>query len=143
MRNRIAMLIGAARLPMATPAAAQAPAYPDKPIRIVVPFPVGGIADTVGREIGRKLTETWGQFVVIRTPIARSTDAILPLPEPESCLSGQAAVPFDIARQGGLGAPKVVGGVRPIVHTGHGQVNRGHHRPRGLAQRAGDLHGVE
>jgi tripartite-type tricarboxylate transporter receptor subunit TctC len=65
MRKTIAMLIGAAMLPMATPAPAQAPTYPDKPIRIVVPFPVGGIADTFGREIGRKLTEAWGQPVLI------------------------------------------------------------------------------
>ena len=65
MRRTIAMLIGAAMLPMATPAAAQAPTYPDKPIHIVVPFPVGGVADTFGREIGRKLTEAWGQPVVI------------------------------------------------------------------------------
>jgi tripartite-type tricarboxylate transporter receptor subunit TctC len=65
MRKTLAMLIGAAMLPMATPASAQAPTYPDKPIRIVVPFPVGGIADTFGREIGRKLTEAWGQPVLI------------------------------------------------------------------------------
>jgi tripartite-type tricarboxylate transporter receptor subunit TctC len=65
MRKTIAMLIGAAMLPMAIPASAQAPNYPDKPIRIVVPFPVGGIADVFGREIGRKLTEAWGQPVVI------------------------------------------------------------------------------
>jgi tripartite-type tricarboxylate transporter receptor subunit TctC len=65
MRKAIAMLIGAAMLPMSTLAAAQAPTYPDKPIRIVVPFPVGGIADTFGREIGRKLTEVWGQPVLI------------------------------------------------------------------------------
>jgi tripartite-type tricarboxylate transporter receptor subunit TctC len=65
MRKTIAMLIGAAMLPIATPASAQAPTYPDKPIRIVVPFPVGGIADTFGREIGRKLTEAWGQPVLI------------------------------------------------------------------------------
>jgi len=65
MRKTIAMLIAAAMLPMAIPASAQAPNYPDKPIRIVVPFPVGGIADVFGREIGRKLTEAWGQPVVI------------------------------------------------------------------------------
>jgi tripartite-type tricarboxylate transporter receptor subunit TctC len=65
MRKTIAMLIAAAMLPMATLASAQAPAYPDKPIRIVVPFPVGGIADTFGREVGRKLTEAWGQPVLI------------------------------------------------------------------------------
>ena len=65
MRNTIAMLIGAAMLPMATPASAQAQSYPDKPIRIVSPFPVGGIADTFAREIGKKLTEAWGQPVVV------------------------------------------------------------------------------
>jgi len=65
MRKTITMLIGAAMLPMATLASAQAPAYPDKPIRIVVPFPVGGIADLFGREIAKKLTEAWGQPVVI------------------------------------------------------------------------------
>src|SRR6202162_5959993 len=65
MRKTIAMLIGAAMFPLATLASAQAPAYPDKPIRVVVPFPVGGVADTFGREIGRKLTESWGQPVLI------------------------------------------------------------------------------
>ena len=65
MRKTIAMLIAAVMLPIATPASAQAPTYPDKPIRIVVPFPVGGVADTFGREIGRKLTEAWGQPVVV------------------------------------------------------------------------------
>ena len=65
MRKTIAVLIAAVMLPMAIPASAQAPTYPDKPIRIVVPFPVGGVADTFGREIGRKLTEAWGQPVVI------------------------------------------------------------------------------
>ena len=56
MRNTITILIGVAMFPMATPAAAQALANPDKPIGIVVPFPVGGIADTFGREIGKRLT---------------------------------------------------------------------------------------
>ena len=65
MRKTIAMLIAGVMLPMATPASAQASTYPDKPIRIVVPFPVGGVADTFGREIGRKLTEVWGQPVVV------------------------------------------------------------------------------
>jgi tripartite-type tricarboxylate transporter receptor subunit TctC len=65
VRTTLAMLIGAAMFPMATSAPAQTPTYPDKPIRIVVPFPVGGVADTFGREIGKKLTEAWGQPVVI------------------------------------------------------------------------------
>ena len=65
MRKTIAMLLGAVMLPMSTLAAAQAPTYPDKPIRIVSPFPVGGIADTFAREIGKRLTEAWGQPVVV------------------------------------------------------------------------------
>jgi tripartite-type tricarboxylate transporter receptor subunit TctC len=39
--------------------------YPSKPIRLVVPFPAGGSLDVVARAIGQKLTEAWGQPVVI------------------------------------------------------------------------------
>src|SRR5712691_8527619 len=39
--------------------------YPAKPIRFVVPFPVGGIADVFARVIGAKLNEAWGQQVVV------------------------------------------------------------------------------
>ena len=40
-------------------------AYPNKPIRIVVPFPAGGTTDILARAAGQKLTEAWGQPVVI------------------------------------------------------------------------------
>ncbi|HVG05493.1 MAG TPA: tripartite tricarboxylate transporter substrate binding protein [Burkholderiaceae bacterium] len=46
-------------------ALAQTSSYPNKPIRIIVPFAIGGIADTFGRVIGIKLTEAWGQPVII------------------------------------------------------------------------------
>ncbi len=45
------------------PAAAQP--YPAKPIRIIVPFPAGGIADLYARLIGAQLGQTWGQPVVV------------------------------------------------------------------------------
>lgn len=40
-------------------------AFPDKPVRWIVPFPPGGAADIVSRLLGNKLTEMWGQQVVI------------------------------------------------------------------------------
>ncbi len=39
--------------------------YPAKPIRIIVPFPVGGIADLYSRLIGSRWTESWGQPVLV------------------------------------------------------------------------------
>ena len=45
--------------------AASAQAYPDKSVRIVVPYPPGGGADILARAIGQKLGAQWGQTVVI------------------------------------------------------------------------------
>ena len=39
--------------------------FPNKPIRIIVPFAAGGASDTLSRIIGKKLTEAWGQPVVV------------------------------------------------------------------------------
>ena len=44
------------------PALAQ---YPAKSVRIVVPYPPGGGTDQLGRPMAQKLTEKWGQTVVI------------------------------------------------------------------------------
>jgi tripartite-type tricarboxylate transporter receptor subunit TctC len=46
-------------------ACAQAQNYPAKPIRLVVPFPPAGSGDVVARMVGHKLTEAWGQQVVV------------------------------------------------------------------------------
>ena len=46
-------------------AAASAQQYPTKPIRLLVGFPPGGGTDIVGRVIGQKLSEWWGQQVVV------------------------------------------------------------------------------
>ena len=40
-------------------------AYPNKSIRILIPFPPGGSTDFLARGIGQKITEAWGQQVVL------------------------------------------------------------------------------
>jgi tripartite-type tricarboxylate transporter receptor subunit TctC len=39
--------------------------YPNKPIKLIVPFPAGGPTDTYARVIGQKLNEAWGQPVIV------------------------------------------------------------------------------
>jgi len=42
-----------------------AQSYPSRPVRLIVPFPAGSTPDIVGRALGQKLAEAWGQPVVI------------------------------------------------------------------------------
>ena len=46
-------------------AAAQAPRYPTRPVRMIVPLPPGGSTDIVARIVAQKYTEAWGQQVVV------------------------------------------------------------------------------
>ena len=41
------------------------PSYPDKPIKIIVPYTPGGFNDTLARTVGAKLQAAWGQPVVV------------------------------------------------------------------------------
>src|SRR3954463_679832 len=58
-----ALLAGLFNLGAIAPAAAQD--FPKGPVKIIIPFPPGGPTDTVGRLIGQKLQEAWGQPVLI------------------------------------------------------------------------------
>ncbi len=44
---------------------ASAPTYPSKPVRMLVPFPPGGGTDFIARLVGQKLTEMWGQQLIV------------------------------------------------------------------------------
>jgi tripartite-type tricarboxylate transporter receptor subunit TctC len=62
--HRLAVALLAVPL-IAFPIAATAQGFPAKPVRLVVPFPPGGSLDNVGRLLAQKLTEAWGQQVVV------------------------------------------------------------------------------
>ena len=59
-------------LVIAVPVAAQTD-YPSKPIRVVVPFPPGGATDLITRRIGERLTQRWGQPVVVENKPGANT----------------------------------------------------------------------
>lgn len=64
MRFALAVSAGSAAV-FATTTTIAAQTYPNKAIRIVVPFPPGGGADMTARPIAQKLSERWAQPVVI------------------------------------------------------------------------------
>lgn len=57
----LALLLGAA-LPQAT---AQAQGFPDRPVRLVIPYPAGGSLDVVGRAVAQRFQEISGQPLVL------------------------------------------------------------------------------
>lgn len=60
----IAFLPAAGALAQA-PAADAAQSYPNRAIRVIVPYPAGGTSDILIRLIGQKLTEKWGQQILV------------------------------------------------------------------------------
>ena len=63
-RKFLHLAAGAAALP-AFSSVAQAQAWPNRPVRLVVGFPAGGGADAAARIVAQRLSEVWGQQVVI------------------------------------------------------------------------------
>src|SRR5688500_20412845 len=62
-RRFLQLAAGIATVP-ALPGTAFAQAYPNRPIRLVVPFPPGGAFDTLGRPLAEKLKPALGTVVV-------------------------------------------------------------------------------
>jgi tripartite-type tricarboxylate transporter receptor subunit TctC len=59
---KVAVILASA-IALTQPVGAQP--YPNKPVRLVIAFPAGGSIDTLGRILAAKLSEEWGQTVVV------------------------------------------------------------------------------
>ena len=67
-RRRLLTIAAAGVLvPVLPTRSAQAQAWPNRFVRVIVPFAAGGATDVIARTIGQRLSEVWGQQVVIET----------------------------------------------------------------------------
>ena len=64
-RNFLHLAAGAAALPAMSSRLARAQVYPNRYVRLVVRFAVGGGGDALARPLANRLSEVWGQQVVI------------------------------------------------------------------------------
>ena len=80
-RSLALALAVAASAPFGSGSAANS--YPDQPIKIIVPFPAGGIGDLVARLLGSRMSEHLGQPVIIENRTGASgTIGVGPLSMP-------------------------------------------------------------
>ena len=65
MKRRLILAAAAAALAAASGAWSQGSAFPNKTVTLIVPYAAGGLPDTVARVVGQRLSDKWGQPVVI------------------------------------------------------------------------------
>jgi tripartite-type tricarboxylate transporter receptor subunit TctC len=85
------------------PAIAPAQSYPTKPVRFIAPFPPGGSTDLLARLVAQKLSEAWGQQVVVENrggaggTVATRAIAKSP-PDGHTILLAYTKLPYDAIR---------------------------------------------
>lgn len=94
MKRLIAAVCGAL-LMLFTALGHAADTYPDRPIKIIVPFAAGGTSDILARSIGQKLTERWGQSVIVENRVGASGN-IGALAEARSPADGYTLMLMDV-----------------------------------------------
>jgi tripartite-type tricarboxylate transporter receptor subunit TctC len=91
-RRFLHLAAAAAGLPFA-PHVAWAQAYPTRPVRLIAPFPPGGVVDLFSRLIGQPLSERLGQPVIIENRAGAGgnvgTEAVVRA-SPDGALGGAA-----------------------------------------------------
>jgi len=116
---------------------AQAQAYPNKPVRVIVPYGVGGASDVLARVLGAWLQAKWGQGVIVENRTGASgnigTEAVVKAPADGYTLVLQnvtmvinpafiAKVPFDMHKDltpiALLGATPKMLAVHPSANIG-------------------------
>jgi len=65
MRSWTSLFVLCVAALLAMPGAGAAQNFPNKPIKLIVPFPAGGPADTIARLVSEKMASSLGQPVVI------------------------------------------------------------------------------
>ena len=65
MKRSIPLLLLAASAACACGAHAAEAAFPERPVRLIVPFPPGGVNDIVSRLVANRLNAVWGKAVII------------------------------------------------------------------------------
>lgn len=62
-RPSMGLIIAIASIALLRPAAAET--FPNRPIRIIVPFPAGGPTDILSRVVAQRMSQDWGQAVIV------------------------------------------------------------------------------